>query len=68
MQRQAIAALDVAEADRRRLHRTRVQQGQLRMQAAALLQTDDAMEAARVNQLGEDFSTASCRHRDPPGD
>ena len=58
MQRQAIAELEVAEADRRRLTALVYSKGNSAWQAAALLQTDDAMEAARVNQLGEDFSTA----------
>ena len=58
MQRQAIAELEVAEADRRRLTALVYSKGNSAWQAAALLQTDDAMEAAPVNQLGKDFSTA----------
>lgn len=58
IQRQAIAELEVAEADRRRLTALVYSKGGTAWQAAALLQTEDVMEAARVNQLGEDFSTA----------
>jgi membrane-bound lytic murein transglycosylase B len=58
LQRQAIAELEVAEADRRRLTALIYSKGGTAWQAAALLQTEDVMEAARVNQLGEDFSTA----------
>ena len=57
MQRQAIAELEVAEADRRRLTALVYSKGNSAWQAAALLQTDDAMEAAR--------STSSARTSRP---
>ena len=58
LQRQAVADLAAAESDRRRLTALVYSKGNSAWQAAALLQTEDAMQAARVSQLGEDFSTA----------
>ncbi|HEY8217352.1 MAG TPA: lytic transglycosylase domain-containing protein [Acidimicrobiia bacterium] len=58
MQRQAVVELEAAESERRRLTALVYAKGGTAWQAAALLQTEDAMEAERVSQLGEDFSTA----------
>jgi membrane-bound lytic murein transglycosylase B len=58
LQQRAAAELEAAETDRRRLTALVYSKGNSAWQAAALLQTEDAMQAARVSQLGEDFSTA----------
>jgi membrane-bound lytic murein transglycosylase B len=58
VQRRAIAELEAAESDRRRLTALVYSKGDTAWQAAALLQTDDAMDAQRVTQLGEGFSAS----------
>ena len=58
IQRAAVVELEAAESERRRLTALVYSKGGTAWQAAALLQTEDAMEAERVTQLGEDFSTA----------
>ncbi len=58
VQRRAIAELEAAESDRRRLTALVYSKGDTAWQAAALLQTEDAMDVQRVTQLGEDFSAS----------
>jgi membrane-bound lytic murein transglycosylase B len=58
VQRRAVAELEAAESDRRRLTALVYSKGDTAWQAAALLQTDDAMDLQRVTQLGEDFSAS----------
>jgi membrane-bound lytic murein transglycosylase B len=58
IQRQAIADLEAAESDRRRLTALVYSKGDTAWQAAALLQTEDAMDVQRVSHLGSDFSAA----------